>query len=172
VAYTAIGICGYGLFGEDTADNILLNLRSPPLDAAMTLYQCLCFPPTFHSLRYTLDSLADGADAPRPSPVTHVARVATLLVGAMAVAALLPHSELLFALTGAVGVCAVCYALPVLMHLRLPGPPRSGGGGGGGVGGGGGGGGGGGTMLRYAVPVAALSGGMCLSALGLYSTLS
>ena len=65
VAYTAIGICGYGLFGENTADNILLNLNSPPLDAAMTLYQCLCFPPTFHSLRYTLYALADGADAPR-----------------------------------------------------------------------------------------------------------
>lgn len=65
MAYTVIGICGYGLFGEDTADNILLNLRSPPLDAAMTLYQCLCFPPTFHSLRYTLDSLVDGAEAPR-----------------------------------------------------------------------------------------------------------
>mmetsp|Transcript_13665 Transcript_13665/g.32780 ORF Transcript_13665/g.32780 Transcript_13665/m.32780 type:complete len:177 (-) Transcript_13665:271-801(-) len=79
VAYTAIGVCGYGLYGEDTADNILLNLRSPPLDALMTMYACLCFPPMFHALRYTMDTIADGTDAPRPQFPTHFARVSAML---------------------------------------------------------------------------------------------
>lgn len=93
-----------------------------------------------------------------------MARVCVLLAGALAVAAALPDSELLFAVTGAVGVCGVCYALPVALHLRLPGALRSGGGVVGGA-----------TMpsmMRFAaVPMAALAGGACLSALGLYSTL-
>jgi hypothetical protein len=59
------------------------------------------------TLRYTIDTLADGSGAPRPPFATHFARVSALLAAAVAVGALLPHSELLFALTGAVGVCAV-----------------------------------------------------------------
>lgn len=173
LAYAAIGICGYGLFGENTADDILLNIQMPALDAVMTLYQCVCFSPTFHSLRYTVDALADGVNARRPSYATHVSRVSALLVGSMAVATLVPDSEMLFALTGAVGVCAVCYVLPVAMHLSLQ--TRSGGGAGGdslrgpegsrvsdGVGI---------TTLRWAVPLAALFGGISLSAMGLYATL-
>ena len=99
----------------------------------------------------------------------------------MCVAALMPHSELLFAITGALGVCAVCYALPVALHLKLGGAssleslspsthtesnPNSNRKrcyeGCGGCGGG---------WMRYAVPVATLAAGVCLSAMGLYSTL-
>ena len=118
----------------------------------------------------------------RLSFARHAVRVSVLLVGSMFVAALMPHSELLFAITGALGVCAVCYALPVAMHLKLGGAASSssssssshaesnhpnyshrrccGWCGGCGVG-----------WTRYAVPVATLAAGVCLSAMGLYSTL-
>ena len=118
VAYVTVGACGYALYGDDTRDDILLNVRSPALDAAMTVYQALCFPPTFHSLRASAYALVDGADAEFPNWYrAHVPRVAGMLAAALMVAAKMPHSAFLFALTGAVGVCAVCYAFPVWMHL-------------------------------------------------------
>ena len=179
IAYAVIGLAGYALFGNDTRDNVLLNLNSPWLDGAMTLYQCLCFPPTFHSLRYTLDEMLDGAGAARPTLATHVGRVSVMLVATMAVTAWLPHSELLFAITGAIGVCAVCYILPVGMNLCLLERPGRGGwfvwrrgrwgrfpaagvreedGDEG-------------ALLKYALPAAALFAGTFLSAVGLYATL-
>ena len=107
VAYVTIGACGYALYGDDTRDNVLLNMRSPALDAAMTVYQALCFPPTFHSLRASAYALVDGADAgfelvPRARPESrgHVGR-------ALIVAARMPHSAFLFAITGA-WACAPC----------------------------------------------------------------
>ena len=176
VAYVTIGACGYALYGDDTRDNVLLNMRSPALDAAMTVYQALCFPPTFHSLRASAYALVDGADAGFPNWYrAHVPRVAGMLAAALIVAARMPHSAFLFAITGAVGVCAVCYAFPVWMHLRVRrrcrGDADSGSGerrGDGGTGWGGACGG----WAEFAVPTAALAGGVALSAAGLYTTLA
>ena len=186
-AYVTIGACGYALYGDDTRDNILLNVRSPALDAAMTVYQALCFPPTFHSLRASAYALFDGADAAFPNWYrAHAPRVAGMLAAALMVAAKMPHSAFLFALTGAVGVCAVCYAFPVWMHLRARrrgdggtrgervreredggrryGGEREDGGTGRGESRG--------EWAEFAVPTAALVGGVALSAAGLYTTLS
>lgn len=176
VAYVTIGACGYALYGDDTRDNVLLNMRSPALDAAMTVYQALCFPPTFHSLRASAYALVDGADAGFPNWYrAHVPRVAGMLAAALIVAARMPHSAFLFAITGAVGVCAVCYAFPVWMHLRVrrrcrgdedggSGERRGDGGIGRGVACDG--------WAEFAVPTAALVGGVALSAAGLYTTLA
>ena len=177
VAYVTVGACGYALYGDDTRDNILLNARSPALDAAMTVYQALCFPPTFHSLRASAYALVDGADAAFPNWYrAHAPRVAGMLAAALMVAAKMPHSAFLFALTGAVGVCAVCYAFPVWMHLsaRRKGDGRTRGferdcereDGGTGRGESRG------EWAAFAVPTAALVGGVALSAAGLYTTLS
>ena len=177
VAYVTVGACGYALYGDDTRDNILLNARSPALDAAMTVYQALCFPPTFHSLRASAYALVDGADAAFPNWYrAHAPRVAGMLAAALMVAAKTPHSAFLFALTGAVGVCAVCYAFPVWMHLsaRRKGDGRTRGferdcereDGGTGRGESRG------EWAEFAVPTAALVGGVALSAAGLYTTLS
>ena len=68
-AYVVVGVCGYGLFGTDVATNVLLDMNSPWLDLAMTAYQALCFPPTFHSLRGTLYDLLD---AEKESPASGV----------------------------------------------------------------------------------------------------
>ena len=83
----------------------------------MTVYQALCFPPTFHSLRASAYALVDGADAAFPNWYrAHVPRVAGMLAAALMVAAKMPHSAFLFALTGAVGVRRV---------LRVPGVDAS-----------------------------------------------
>ena len=99
-----------------------------------------------------------------------------MLAAALMVAAKMPHSAFLFALTGAVGVCAVCYAFPVWMHLsaRRKGDGRTRGferdcereDGGTGRGESRG------EWAAFAVPTAALVGGVALSAAGLYTTLS
>ena len=156
-AYSVVGICGYGSYGESVQKNVLLSLQSPSLDAAMVLYQSLCFPPTFHSLRATAYDLLDARrlgespealldDAARleydsdgesrrldgsgfgferklelepPFWTTHVPRVLVMLTCACAVAAFLPRSETLFAITGSIGVCAVCYAFPICVSRRV-----------------------------------------------------
>ena len=160
VAYALVGAAGYATFGDATRDNVLLNLGSPALDAAMAVYQAICFPPTFHSLRGVAYALVDGGDADFPAPGAHAARVFATLAAAATVAATLPHSERIFAVTGAVGVAAVCYAFPVAMWVRVSG---------GGVGGGG-------VESPRArtnrtAPAAALAAGVALSALGLWAAL-
>jgi len=160
VAYALVGAAGYATFGDATRDNVLLNLGSPALDAAMAVYQAICFPPTFHSLRGVAYALVDGGDADFPGRGAHAARVFAMLAAAATVAATLPHSERIFAVTGAVGVAAVCYAFPVAMWVRVSG---------GGVGGGG-------VESPRArtdrtAPAAALAAGVALSALGLWAAL-
>ena len=160
VAYALVGAAGYATFGDATRDNVLLNLGSPALDAAMAVYQAICFPPTFHSLRGVAYALVDGGDADFPGRGAHAARVFAMLAAAATVAATLPHSERIFAVTGAVGVAAVCYAFPVAMWVRVSG---------GGVGGGG-------FESPRArtdrtAPAAALAAGVALSALGLWAAL-
>ena len=110
VAYVTVGACGYALYGDDTRDNILLNARSPALDAAMTVYQALCFrASSFVAPRVgVLRSSTARTGRFRTGTFAHAPRVAGMLAAALMVAAKMPHSAFLFALTGAVGVCAVC----------------------------------------------------------------
>ena len=91
VAYALVGAAGYATFGDATRDNVLLNLGSPALDAAMAVYQAICFPPTFHSLRGVAYALVDGGDADFPGRGAHAARVFAMLAAAATVAATLPH---------------------------------------------------------------------------------
>ena len=71
------------------------------------------------SLRYTLDCLIAGENAP-PSTKRQVLETTGIVFGSLAVSLLFPSaSEKIFAVTGATAVCLVCYLLPVIIHLLL-----------------------------------------------------
>lgn len=125
--YSTVGAFGFLRFGRPgTEPNFLVNFCGPlggTLCAAMSLYLSVCFPPIFHSLRYTVDELLDGSDAEPPGRWTRAARTGVILAASTVVPLLVPRSETLFALTGSVGVSFVCYVVPVVLHLLVP--PRS-----------------------------------------------
>lgn len=71
------------------------------------------------SLRYTLDCLIAGEDAPA-STQRQLLETTGIVFGGLAVALIFPSaSEKIFAVTGATAVCLVCYLLPVVIHLLL-----------------------------------------------------
>jgi amino acid permease len=69
------------------------------------------------SLRYTLDCLVAGEDAPF-SHRRHLALTTAAVFSSLAVALAFPNAaEKIFAITGATAVAAVCYLIPVALHL-------------------------------------------------------
>lgn len=71
------------------------------------------------SLRYTLDSLIAGEDAPFQWR-RHLAETTGIIVSTLLVALIFPaYAEKIFAITGATAVCIVCYVIPVGLHLKL-----------------------------------------------------
>ena len=71
------------------------------------------------SLRYTLDSLIAGEDAPFQLS-RHMAETSGILVSSLLVALIFPaYAEKIFAITGATAVCIVCYVIPVGLHLKM-----------------------------------------------------
>lgn len=71
------------------------------------------------SLRYTLDSLIAGKDAPFQLK-RHLAETSGITVSSLLVALIFPaYAEKIFAITGATAVCIVCYVIPVGLHLKM-----------------------------------------------------
>ena len=71
------------------------------------------------SLRYTLDSLVAGEDAPFQLK-RHMAETSGITVSSLLVALIFPtYAEKIFAITGATAVCIVCYVIPVGLHLKM-----------------------------------------------------
>lgn len=71
------------------------------------------------SLRYTLDSLIAGEDAPFQLK-RHLAETGGITVSSLLVALIFPaYAEKIFAVTGATAVCIVCYVIPVGLHLKM-----------------------------------------------------
>ena len=71
------------------------------------------------SLRYTLDSMIAGEDAPFQLK-RHMVETTGITVSSLLVALIFPaYAEKIFAITGATAVCIVCYVIPVGLHLKL-----------------------------------------------------
>ena len=71
------------------------------------------------SLRYTLNSLIAGEDAPFQLK-RHMAETTGIIVSSLVVALMFPaYAEKIFAITGATAVCIVCYVIPVGLHLKM-----------------------------------------------------
>ena len=71
------------------------------------------------SLRYTLDCLIAGEDAPF-SWARHLSLTCGIVLSSLAVALAVPNfAEKIFAVTGATAVALVCYVIPVAIDLRL-----------------------------------------------------
>ena len=71
------------------------------------------------SLRYTLDCLLVGEDAPFSRRRDYTLSCG-ILFSALGVALVVPSfAEKIFAVTGATAVAMVCYVIPVVIHLRL-----------------------------------------------------
>ena len=69
------------------------------------------------SLRYTLDCLVAGEDAPF-SRRRHLALTSAAVFSSLAVALAFPDAaEKILAITGATAVAAVCYLIPVALHF-------------------------------------------------------
>lgn len=125
-ALTCVGCrAGAAAFGADTRGDIMLNqlLTSPFAAAALSIsvlvYLSSCIPPLILSLRSYIGFALAG-----PRAAFDWTRHVSLTAGIIAVPfALAWHNpamaEVALALTGATGVCVVCYVIPVVAHLRL-----------------------------------------------------
>ena len=125
LVYGALGIAGAARHGRATAGSLLANewlgggRADGALDAAAVAYLSVSIPPMQHSLRYTLETMVAGEDAPACDG-RRAALTAVPLALALAVALAAPQgAEKIFAATGAIPVCAVCYVLPAAIHLSL-----------------------------------------------------
>jgi solute carrier family 38 (sodium-coupled neutral amino acid transporter), member 11 len=123
--YSYIGVMGAAAFGSDTQGDIMMNtllqnsVASAILAVAVLIYLSSCIPPLVLSLRCYLDFIIAG-----PRAGFKWSRFLTLTVLIIAMPVLLAWhnpslSERAFALTGASGVCIVCYVIPVLTHFKL-----------------------------------------------------
>mmetsp|Transcript_61416 Transcript_61416/g.194401 ORF Transcript_61416/g.194401 Transcript_61416/m.194401 type:complete len:488 (+) Transcript_61416:148-1611(+) len=127
--YTVAGAFAFAHFGYSIHEDVLTNLSGPTaavLDVSTACYLAVCFAPQHFTFRAVLSRLLFGGGAlPRGR---HVALTLAAVGSAAAVVAATPPDsmEAVFALTGATGVCAACYVLPVVIHLKLAGkpPPR------------------------------------------------
>lgn len=123
--YGSVGIFGAGLFGQETAGDILVNpilegrLQMAALYALMVVYLAVSMTTTQFALRACLDQLLLGPDA--PFTWTRQVALTTFTVGSsLTVALLFPEaSEKIFAVTGATVVCIVCYVVPVFIHFHM-----------------------------------------------------
>ena len=125
LVYGALGIAGAARHGKSTAGSLLANewlgggRADGVLDAAAVAYLSISIPPMQHSLRYTLETMVAGEDAPACDR-RRMLLTAGPLAAALAVALAAPQgAEKIFAVTGAIPVCAVCYVLPAFIHLSL-----------------------------------------------------
>ena len=125
VVYGCLGVAGAARHGRATAGSLLANewlgggRAEGLLDAAAVAYLSVSIPPMQHALRYTLEAMVAGEDAP-PCDRRRAALTAGPLAAALAVALAAPQgAEKIFAVTGAVPVCAVCYVIPAVIHLSL-----------------------------------------------------
>ena len=125
IVYGALGIAGAARHGRRTAGSLLANewlgggRAEGALDAAAVAYLSISIPPMQHSLRYTLETMVAGEGAPACDRRRAVL-TAVPLAAALAVALAAPQgAEKIFAVTGAIPVCAVCYVLPAVIHLTL-----------------------------------------------------
>ncbi|KAL3136879.1 hypothetical protein ABBQ32_006491 [Trebouxia sp. C0010 RCD-2024] len=124
VMYGTIGVFGAARFGQATEGDCLVNTwlggqREGWMDLAMTLFLSISIPPMQISLRYTLDSLIAGEDAPFQLR-RHMAETSGIVVSSLLVALIFPaYAEKIFAITGATAVCIVCYVIPVGLHFKM-----------------------------------------------------
>ncbi|DBB04668.1 TPA: hypothetical protein ACH3X1_012728 [Trebouxia sp. C0004] len=122
--YGTMGIFGAARFGQATEGDCLVNTwlggrREGWIDLFMALYLSISIPPMQISLRYTLDSLIAGEDAPFEWK-RHMAETTGIIISTLLVALIFPaYAEKIFAITGATAVCIVCYVIPVGLHLKL-----------------------------------------------------
>ena len=120
-----IAAMGAAAFGARTQGDIMLNnllharWASLALAVAMLTYLSTCIPPLVLSLRAYLDFIVAGPRAAF-SARRHAALTAAIIALPLALAWRDPSlSETAFSVTGATGVCVVCYVVPVLAHFRL-----------------------------------------------------
>lgn len=125
--YTTVGMLGASRYGTATQGDVLLNEWLPGrwggvLSLAMAAYLAVSAVPVQISLRYTLEDMVAGTEDP-PSDFSlarHILCTCVPMVGSVAIAASYPsYAEKIFAATGALPVCLICYVIPVWLHLVL-----------------------------------------------------
>ncbi len=124
LVYGCLGLAGPARFGAATAKSLLSNAWlgggawDGLLDAAVALYLCVSIPPIAHALRHSLDAAAAGEGAP-PSAKRRALLTAAPLATALAAALAVPeYAESMFAATGALPVCMLCYLLPAFLDVK------------------------------------------------------
>lgn len=152
--YLLVGTFGFGAYGDGTERNILDNLAGVNKDGnyaahgqqaavvaltvATTAYLALGFPMAVLPLRESVEQIFWSAEENGPEVRWHSSRnvgvTSALVIGSACVAWVLPTSagEIVFAFTGATGVCLVCYIMPVWIfwathkaHSRRAGGPAA-----------------------------------------------
>eukprot|EP00884_Botryococcus_braunii_P011112 jgi/Botrbrau1/20000/Bobra.200_1s0008.1 len=124
VVYGVLGIFGAARFGLATEGNVLVNRwiggrAEGVLDLFMVAYLAISAPIVQMSLRYTVDTLLVGEDAPYYW-VRSVFETAAIVGSTLVVALFFPsYAEKIFAITGVIPVCLVSYILPVVIHLYI-----------------------------------------------------
>lgn len=122
--YSVVGIFAAARWGQQTQGDCLMNewvsgKWGGALTLAMAAYLAVSAVPVQMSLRYTLTALIAGEDAPFLMR-RHVAVTVISVLLSLALAAVFPrYSEKIFAATGALPVCLICYIIPVWLHLQL-----------------------------------------------------
>lgn len=123
LVYSALGILGAARYGKYTQGSLLANAwlgggrADGWLDAAGVAYLAVSVPPMALSLRHTLEAAWAGERAPPDARRRFVATVGPL-AAALAVALAAPHgAEKIFAATGALPVCFVCYLIPAWVRV-------------------------------------------------------
>jgi Transmembrane amino acid transporter protein len=125
VTYSYVGVMGAAAFGADTQGDVMMNHLLPGRSIGtvfvllMLVYLASSIPPLVITLRSYIDFIVAGA-----SPRFQWSRLVLLTVALIGLPLTLAWqdpglSEKAFALTGATGVCIVCYIIPVLAHFRL-----------------------------------------------------
>lgn len=134
IVYASLGILGAARYGDHTQGSLLANAwlgggaADGWLDAAGVCYLAVSVPPMALSLRYTLEAAIAGEHAP-PCPRRRVAATVAPLAAALGVALAAPHgAEKIFAATGALPVCFVCYLIPAAVRVDALGRRRRSGG--------------------------------------------
>ncbi|KAI3429787.1 hypothetical protein D9Q98_010100 [Chlorella vulgaris] len=124
VIYAVMGFFAASRYGLRTEGDVLVNSWLPArwdgvLDALMVLYLSVCMAPIAFTLRCQLENLLieEGSTMLRGRQVLLTA--ACLLSSLLLAMAFPTQAEKMFAVTGATAVCAVCYVVPVAIHLRL-----------------------------------------------------
>jgi amino acid permease len=137
--YLAIGVCGYGLFGEETRSNLLLNfsddflasqpqLRAPLLaaKASMGLALLLTCPIALWPFRScVLSVLLRHQNGGRQTPSHEASRASFLLVtvaseaSILACALYLPDVKTPLSLVGSVSGSLIIFILPSLFYASL-----------------------------------------------------